>query len=572
MTGSRVTASIAYGTINNFDTVNDTSNVCHGFEIQLEDCDSSEITYCYSYNHYGTPIISNDTTSNPGHTNCIVRYEATYSNGEWSAYTAIPTGPIAPTLGHSFINPGTNFGGEHFGVGYYGNPTNIMYNWLLDDGAGTLVLGPSVQVSTPVFIYVAPGAGVPGQVQAEVPAPEPEFEPAEGFGPASWIKSIKTAAHTNASMSLRDLVSDDPAFPKAKTWRNGEVSEVETEFELLQQEFGVSNGGGGAGGNRGGSNKPGGGGGGGAGGVEITNAPENLTNNDDVITRRYEFYAYVGPTDPTTHEALDKKVAADGIHGVGIYSNIVVVGDFLGAQMSAFNNVLPIGLTEDIADGTIDTPYPARSIVIAGVPFTCTNTGTLPAGMNFNTNNGEISGTPTESGIYTFKVRVTDTNNDSAEHAYTFAVLDADEVMAPHSTVDTVAYPLDTGDTVGLGLYTNGNNCTVTATARRGYRFSNWSEDGQPVSSNAVYQFPVELNHSLVANFIPGPPDVQFASFGKDSHTVTWPNTSAACILEETTNLTTWTPVNAVTNVVGTNINVTLPTQPGLRFYRLRLQ
>ena len=30
-------ASIAYGTINNFDTVNDTSNVCHGFEIELDD-------------------------------------------------------------------------------------------------------------------------------------------------------------------------------------------------------------------------------------------------------------------------------------------------------------------------------------------------------------------------------------------------------------------------------------------------------------------------------------------------------------------------------------------------------
>ena len=30
-------ASIAYGSINNFDTVNDTSNVCHGFEIELDD-------------------------------------------------------------------------------------------------------------------------------------------------------------------------------------------------------------------------------------------------------------------------------------------------------------------------------------------------------------------------------------------------------------------------------------------------------------------------------------------------------------------------------------------------------
>ena len=157
---SVVQASIAYGSINNFDTVNDTSNVCHGFEIELEDCHSSDITYCYSYNHYGTPQIYEDTVSVPGHTNCIVRYAATYSNGVWSGYTAIPTDPIAPTLGHAFTNPGLNFGGEHFGVGYYGSPTNILYNWLLDDGAGNLVLGPSVLVSTPAFIYYAPAPGV----------------------------------------------------------------------------------------------------------------------------------------------------------------------------------------------------------------------------------------------------------------------------------------------------------------------------------------------------------------------------------------------------------------------------
>src|SRR5690242_14520647 len=132
LTANNIQASIAYGTINNFDTVNDTSNVCHGFEIELDDCRSQDITSCYSYNHYGTPSIRQDSTSVPGHTNCFVRYAAVYSNGVWSAYTAIPTGPIAPTLGHSFTNPGTNFGGEHFGVGFYGNPSAIKYNWLLD--------------------------------------------------------------------------------------------------------------------------------------------------------------------------------------------------------------------------------------------------------------------------------------------------------------------------------------------------------------------------------------------------------------------------------------------------------
>src|SRR6476660_347506 len=90
---NRSYAGIAYGTLNNFDTVNDTSNVCHGFEIELEDCRSSDITYCYSYNHYGTPTIREDRVSVPGHTNCYVRYSGVYTNGTWSAYTAIPNGP-----------------------------------------------------------------------------------------------------------------------------------------------------------------------------------------------------------------------------------------------------------------------------------------------------------------------------------------------------------------------------------------------------------------------------------------------------------------------------------------------
>jgi hypothetical protein len=558
----RTHASIAYGTINNFDTVNDTSNVCHGFQIELDDCHSKDITYCYSYNHYGTPRIYEDTISVPGHTNCIVRYEAVYSNGVWSAYTAIPTGPIAPTAGHSFINPGTNFGGEHFGVGYYGSPASVKYNWLSDDGSGNLVIGPSVLVSTPAFNYYPPVAAQPGAVQAAVEPPQIEVQPVEGFGPVSWMKSIRTSAHTNKVIHLRDLMSDDPDYPGDKTWRNGEASEVESEFDLLQQEFGS-----------GGGHHGGGGGGGGGVVLAVTNAAEALTNGDEIITRRYEFYAYAGPTDPVTHEALAKKVGPDGVHGINQYSNTVIVGEYLGAQMSAFDHELPIGLTENVSDGKINTAYPTRTIVIAGVPFLCTNSGALPTGMTLNLNTGELSGTPTESGVFTFKVRVTDTNKTAAiEHTYTFAITAVGEALPAHSTIDTVAYPLDCGDTAGYGLYTNGNTCTVTAISRPGYRFSKWTDNDATVSTNVAYQFPVTLNHSLVANFIAGPPDVHFASFSGNSHTVAWPTNSPACVLEESSDMHNWSTVNVPSTVVGTNANVTLPTQPGAKFYRLRLQ
>src|ERR1044071_3651573 len=102
------------------------------------------------------------------------------------------------------------------------------------------MLGPSVQGSTPVFTYYPPIQAVAAHAQAVVEPPQVEVQPVEGFGLASWVKSIKTVAHTNQMIALRDLVSDDPAFPDQKNWRNGETSEVESEFDLLQQEFGSS--------------------------------------------------------------------------------------------------------------------------------------------------------------------------------------------------------------------------------------------------------------------------------------------------------------------------------------------
>ena len=45
LAGQTARASIAYGSINNFDTVNDTGHVCHGFEIEIEDCRTTDITY-----------------------------------------------------------------------------------------------------------------------------------------------------------------------------------------------------------------------------------------------------------------------------------------------------------------------------------------------------------------------------------------------------------------------------------------------------------------------------------------------------------------------------------------------
>ena len=78
-------ASTAYGTLNNFDCVNDTGVEAHGFEIELDDVHSTDITYTYDYNHYGIPKITQDNTD-PAHPKVFIRYAATRKpDGTWTA-------------------------------------------------------------------------------------------------------------------------------------------------------------------------------------------------------------------------------------------------------------------------------------------------------------------------------------------------------------------------------------------------------------------------------------------------------------------------------------------------------
>ena len=87
-------------------------------------------------------------------------------------------------------------------------------------------------------------------------------------------------------------------MPNDKNWRNGEPDEVEIEWQILQKDYNKADGG---------PND------------ELAAAPEDLPDGDEVVTRRYEFYKYIGPLDDETGEAMaDNRWVPDGIHGDGI--------------------------------------------------------------------------------------------------------------------------------------------------------------------------------------------------------------------------------------------------------------
>lgn len=68
-------------------------------------------------------------------------------------------------------------------------------------------------------------------------------------------------------------------------------------------------------------------------------------------------------------------------------------------------------------------------------------------------------------------------------------------------TIAVSANPAAAGTVYGGGSYEQGASVTVSATANTGYTFTNWTENGSVVSTNANYTFSATANRTLVANF-----------------------------------------------------------------------
>ena len=68
--------------------------------------------------------------------------------------------------------------------------------------------------------------------------------------------------------------------------------------------------------------------------------------------------------------------------------------------------------------------------------------------------------------------------------------------------INATANPEEGGTVSGGGIYQDSTVCTLVATANEGYVFTNWTENGDVVSTEAEYSFTVNSNRNLVANFV----------------------------------------------------------------------
>jgi hypothetical protein len=91
----------------------------------------------------------------------------------------------------------------------------------------------------------------------------------------------------------------------------------------------------------------------------------------------------------------------------------------------------------------------------------------------------------------------------SRESSYSFTVTEDVELVANFDIFEVIltANPPEGGTVLGGGTFEYGEGIIVTAITYPGYKFVNWTKDGEEVSTNSQYNFFVTEDVELVANF-----------------------------------------------------------------------
>lgn len=243
LAGTTASAS-TFGSLANFDVVNDTGDKAYGFEIEIEDA---------LYDHAGTisSVFGYDRvfsflSPDPG---AVVRFgkpsiqyisgfgaRITYGGVIGSVFT-----PSAPFItGGESCWPGANpdwkaTSCDHYGVSTFGSPAKTSYSWLVDAGAGTLskqVVGvPAINIAyTPPVANQPPPAPPVIQLQAQDLGRGDDLV-AQNKHNAFWVKIIKTELEQN--VVLNDLLGGK--HPGARQEIVGlDKAEIEVEWQPLQ--------------------------------------------------------------------------------------------------------------------------------------------------------------------------------------------------------------------------------------------------------------------------------------------------------------------------------------------------
>jgi hypothetical protein len=145
--------------------------------------------------------------------------------------------------------------------------------------------------------------------------------------------------------------------------------------------------------------------------------------------------------------------------------------------------VVPLGLVDHLQDGEASTAYTPRTVVIGGnSPFAISiSGGSLPQGLQIDSQDGVLFGTPANGGNFSFTVEATDADNITVSKAYTMKVVGGVVAQRQLSvgksgsgTGSVTGSGIDCGATCTVSL-AEGTAVSLTATPAAGSAFAGWS-------------------------------------------------------------------------------------------------
>ncbi len=303
-----------YGSLGNFDVVNDTGRAAHGFQIDLEGIDRSHISDVFGLNRnfgtpspgdverYGLPTLSDLQDAGGNVIGTRISYLASYANGSWSASTASGTFNTPGESCWRFGNVGyPNVPCDHFGVSTVGTPTRTGYTWLVDTAnPGELT---AANVAIPSVAFTPPPPAVPLAPVVAVIAAQ-HVDPVVPQNNAFWVKIVQTTLPEN--VDLNELMGGHNPFENPHVAALHDTPETEIEWQVLQPGF-----------------------------VDEVSKEIKL-NGDPALAIRFEFFKYKGRFDA---EGLVDPPGSQVPHGNTLNE---WVGDYVGEQIAGFNAIAAV--------------------------------------------------------------------------------------------------------------------------------------------------------------------------------------------------------------------------------------
>ena len=308
------------GSYDNFDVFNDTGVTAEGFEIDVEDVKSTDLTREFPSNftqpwliRYGLPKVTSydwtvktpaaDHSFDAGHKGVLITWAAVLKNGKWVAsqghnpaapgvagdgtpYNPNPT----PTAGEScwWWGLGAAYpsaGCDHYGISFAGGiaPGKITYHWKIPDAGNTKLVNGPLEAAIPPSPVLAPvkvPVGKPPIVQAIARAPNdagqnPERPQAQEpqYGDAYWLKTTTYYSPKRAVLeNLQQVILKKAVATKVVSWT------------LMQRPPGIGPNAG----------KP----------ERAEIEKEGIGVKNVQVTKQYQYYKFKGAYDSETHEAL----------------------------------------------------------------------------------------------------------------------------------------------------------------------------------------------------------------------------------------------------------------------------